>query len=137
MVSASCIILKTAGSSFGIRARSTGWPRWAQISTASWSAAIMPSPSRSTLRSPMSSMSLLSHCRTERPGIRAFSSGTNRSRPSVLSTIPPECCPRWRGRPRTLPQVSMSARSLGCASATPAMRSCSPSSRVWGRSPPW
>ncbi len=51
----------------------------------------------------MSSMSLLSHCRTERPGIRAFSRGTNRSRPSVLSTIPPECCPRWRGRPRTLP----------------------------------
>ena len=82
-------------------------------------------------------MSFLSHWTTERPGIRAFSSGTNWSRPVVLMTMPPECWPRCRGSPFTRRQVSMRAAALGWEPETPAIRSCSPSSSVWGRSPPW
>ena len=100
-VSAARIISNVAGSSFGNRAKSTGCPRAAQISSVSCIAAIMPSPSRSTLMMPMSSQSLLSHCSTLRPGIRAFSSGTYWERFPALSTMPPECCPRWRGSPCT------------------------------------
>ena len=43
----------------------------------SWSTAIMPRPSRSTLTMPMSAQSSLSHCTTTRPGMLAFSSGTH------------------------------------------------------------
>ena len=50
---------------------------------------------------PMFSQSDLSHWRTERPGMRAFPSGTNWSRLPPLRTMPPECWPRWRGRPNT------------------------------------
>ena len=64
----------------------------------SCSTAIMPSPSRSTFTIPMSAQSSLSHCTTTRPGMLAFSSGTQASSCPWQITIPPECCPRCRGR---------------------------------------
>ena len=69
-----------------------------RVSMVSWIAAIMPSPSRSTLMMPRSSQSSLSHWTTRRPGMEAFSSGTTVSRPRSEMIMPPECWPRWRGR---------------------------------------
>ena len=67
-------------------------------SSASCSTAIIPRPSRSTLTSPMSAQSSLSHWTTTRSGMLAFSSGTTSSRRPWQITMPPECWPRWRGR---------------------------------------
>ena len=67
-------------------------------SSESSSTAIMPSPSRSTLMSPRSAQSSLSHCMTTRPGMVAGSSGTTESSWPWQMTMPPECWPRWRGR---------------------------------------
>ena len=68
------------------------------IASASCSTAIIPRPSRSTLTSPMSAQSSLSHWMTTRSGMLAFSSGTTSSRRPWQMTMPPECWPRWRGR---------------------------------------
>ena len=78
MVSARQSISKTAGSSLGIVARSTGWPRCERISRACSIAASMPSPSRSIFTIPMSSQSSLSHWTTVRPGMVAGCKGTTR-----------------------------------------------------------
>ena len=66
---------------------------------ASSSAASMPRPSRSILMMPRSAQSSLSHWTTRRPGIVAGSIGTTSSRRPAAITMPPECWPRWRGRP--------------------------------------
>ena len=47
---------------------------------------------------PRSAQSSLSHWMTTRPGMEAGSSGTTSSSRPAAITMPPECCPRWRGR---------------------------------------
>src|SRR5215472_3855328 len=57
----------------------------------------MPRPSRSNLTSPANAQSSLSHWSTDRPGIRAHSTGHTSPTGRSQITIPPEWMPRWRG----------------------------------------
>ncbi len=79
---------RSRASSFGMCARSSGRPRSRQSSNVSCSTDIMPRPSRSTFTIPRSSQSSLSHCATTRPGIDAFSSGTNELKLSLADDHP-------------------------------------------------
>lgn len=85
----------------------------------SCSTAIMPRPSRSTFTIPMSAQSSLSHWTTTRPGILAFSSGTTASSWPRQMTMPPECCPRWRGRSWICPQSDAKSRTRGEVKSRP------------------
>ena len=82
----------------------------------------MPRPSRSTFTMPISAQSSLSHCTTTRPGIVAGSSGTTESSCPWHTTIPPECCPRWRGKSCTAWQSSKNLRIRRCCRSRPASR---------------
>src|SRR6266542_4062482 len=85
---------KVAGSSFGMCARSRGRPRSRQSSSASCITDIIPSPSRSTFTMPRSSQSSLSHWATTRPGMEAFSNGTNELSLFWQMIMPPEAVNR-------------------------------------------
>jgi hypothetical protein len=82
----------------------------------------MPRPSRSTLMSPMSAQSSLSHCTTTRPGMEAGSSGTTQSRPPSQITMPPECRPKCRSRSWAARHSSKHLRIRGCLRSSPASR---------------
>ncbi len=71
---------------------------------------------------PMSAQSSLSHCTTTRPGMEAGSSGTTESRRPSQITMPPECCPKCRGRSCTARHNSKYFRIRGCARSRPASR---------------
>ena len=131
-----CISSKVAGSSFGMRARSTGWPRARQISSESCRTAIMPSPSKSTLMMPRSSQSSLSHCATTRPGIDAFSSGIDRIELALADDHAAASAGRDAAAARTCAGRARRRRGQrGCALGSPACFSCSASSSVCGKSP--
>src|SRR5438094_15538 len=68
-----------------------GRPRSRHNSNASCITDIMPRPNKSTFTIPRSSQSSLSHCATTRPGIDAFSSGTNELSLFWQIIMPPEC----------------------------------------------
>ena len=70
----------------------------------------MPSASTSTFIMPSVSMSSLSHSMKVRSSIAALPIGTVSSSGARVSTKPPTCCERWRGKP-----ISSSARSDGLA----------------------
>ena len=79
-------------------------------STHSSTALSMPSPSRSILRKPASAHESLSHWQIWRPSMAAGTSGTSSSSGPVETTIPPECCERWRGSPAISAERNASAR---------------------------
>ena len=59
----------------------------------------MPSASTSTFRSPSASMSSLSHSMKVRSSIAALPTGTTSTSGPRVSTKPPTCWERWRGKP--------------------------------------
>ena len=71
---------------------------------------------------PRSAQSSLSHCTTTRPGMVAGSSGTTESSCPWQITMPPECCPRCRGRSCTARHSSRNLRMRGCRRSKPASR---------------
>ena len=77
-----------------------------QIEAACGSASARPSPSRSTLNSPRSSTSYLSHWITVRPSIVAGSIGTSVSTGSCPSRKPPGWIDRCRGKSLDLARTS-------------------------------
>ncbi|MNL37538.1 hypothetical protein D3C87_1596890 [compost metagenome] len=132
MVSASQIMSNTLGSSLGMWCISIIEPRQRFM----WSsprrmALSMPSASTSTLSMPMASRSSFSHWMTERSFIDAFSTGTSRVSLVCVSTKPPTCWLRWRGKPLSFCVCSIHCISLSRSSFTPtraaALSSCSPS----------
>ena len=105
--------------------RSISSPQWSRISTSeSSSTAIIPRPSRSTFTMPKSAQSSLSHCTTTRPGMVAGSSGTTVSKLPWHTTMPPECCPRCRGRSCSPTTSSRNLRILGFCKSSPASWNC-------------
>ena len=58
-----------------------------------------PSPSRSIFRKPASAQESLSHWTICLPAIAAGTTGQQSINGLVETTIPPECCERWRGKP--------------------------------------
>ena len=62
----------------------------------------MPSASTSTLSMPSASMSSLSHSRKVRSAMAPLWIGTVSSSRSRVSTKPPTCWERWRGKPEQL-----------------------------------
>ena len=62
----------------------------------------MPSASTSTFIRPSASMSSLSHSMKVRSAMAALPIGTVSSRRAGVSTKPPTCCDRWRGKPMQL-----------------------------------
>src|SRR6476646_296297 len=63
---------------------------------------------------------VLSHCTMTRPGILAFSSGATESSWPAQITIPPLCCPKWRGRSCKPLTNSKNLRTRGCCKSMPA-----------------
>ena len=91
------------------RGRSRRPPCWRIRSNALRMQVSMPSASTSTFISPSASMSSLSHSMKVRSSIAALPIGTiSSSRPRV-STKPPTCCERWRGKPSS--RVAKSTRA--------------------------
>ena len=91
----------------------------------------MPSPSTSTFMKRSASMSSLSHSMTWRSSMRAGSIGTRSSSRSSVSTKPPGCCDRWRGKPisvRARSSVRRSRRSCMLKFSSAARSSSTPSS---------
>ena len=90
----------------------------------------MPSASTSTLSMPSASMSSLSHSMKVRSFMAPLRMGTVSSRRSRVSTKPPTCCDRWRGKPISSEASPMAWRMAGLAGSRPASRMC------WSGMPP-
>ena len=70
----------------------------------------MPSASTSTFMMPSASISSLSHSMKVRSSIAALPIGTISSRRPRVSTKPPTCCDRWRGKAEQLLASSTARR---------------------------
>ena len=121
-VSARQIMSKVAGSSAGMSCIWNNWPRcWLIRARQRRMALSMPSASTSTFSRPMASRSSLSHWMMERSGMAAFSTGTSRVKGPRVSTKPPGCWLKWRGKP-----CNCWLRSSHCCSVTSSGNSASP-----------
>ena len=76
---------------------------------------------------PRSAQSSLSHCTITRPGMLAGSSGTTSSRRPAAITMPPECCPRCRGKFKSSVAISASRRVRCSVTGKPAIFKYAPS----------
>ena len=85
----------------------------------------MPSASTSTFIRPSASMSSLSHSMKVRSFIAALPIGTVSSSRRLVSTKPPTCCERWRGKPSSSVARSTARRISGLVGSRPAWRMCS------------
>ncbi len=83
------------------------------------SALSMPSARMSTLISPSTSRSSLSHWITLRSAMAAFSTGTSRARSSRAMTKPPGCWLRWRGKPISTCVSSTHSLQIGDSGSKP------------------
>ena len=76
----------------------------------------IPRPSRSIFTNPASAQESLSHWQICRPGKAAGTTGTSSTSGRALTTMPPECWDRCRGRPAASRARTASARQRGEAS---------------------
>ena len=84
----------------------------------------MPSPSTSTLSRPSASRSSLSHSMKVRSSMAALPMGTTSDSGPRVSTKPPTCWERWRGKPISSCVSSSTRASSGSDGSSPAWRTC-------------
>ena len=95
----------------------------------------MPRPSTSTLSRPSASISSLSHSMKVRSSMAALPIGTTSDSGPRVSTKPPTCWERWRGKPISSCVSSSTRASSGSAGSSPASRTCSSGRRGIAQAP--